>query len=320
MTLKAIVAALGGELYAGGRRANVPAPGHSARDRSVSLLLRDRRVVAHSFGAADWREVLDDLRARGLIDDQARLTGASAPRAAWPDPPPWLRIETARRLWAEAASVRAGTPAARYGARRGILRPLGAFAALRAHPATPVAVFAGAGAGPVAPALLAAITAPAGALLGVEITYLQPNGERARRLRLARKAVGRIPAGAAVRLEPQTGALLVAEGVFTALSAAEIFGLPGWALLSAGNLRRWRAPPGVREVLIAADRGAAGEAAAAALAAELAAEGVAACIRLPPPPHGDWNEAACAGREKEGRVAAPGPRGWAPPAGLETAR
>lgn len=318
MTLKAIVAALGGELYAGGRRANVPAPGHSARDRSVSLLLRDGRVVAHSFGAADWREVLDDLRARGLIDGQARLTGCPAPRAGRADPPPWLRIETARRLWAEAAPVRAGTPAARYGARRGILRPLGAFAALRAHPAAPVSVFAGAG--PAAPALLAAVTTAEGALVGVEITYLQPNGERARRLRLARKTVGRIPAGAAVRLEPPTDALLVAEGVFTALSAAEIFGLPAWALLSAGNLRRWRAPPGVRQVLIAADRGAAGEAAAAALAAGLAAEGVAARIRLPPPPHGDWNEAACAGRGKEGRVGAPGPRGWAPPAGPETAR
>ena len=40
MSLRTIVQALGGELYDGGRRANIPAPGHSAADRSVSLLLR----------------------------------------------------------------------------------------------------------------------------------------------------------------------------------------------------------------------------------------------------------------------------------------
>ena len=68
MSLLPIVRALGGDLYAGGRRANIPAPGHSRADRSVSLVLSGGRVVAHSFGGADWREVLDDLRARGLID------------------------------------------------------------------------------------------------------------------------------------------------------------------------------------------------------------------------------------------------------------
>ena len=59
MTLHAIVAALGGDLYQGGLRANVPAPGHSADDRSVSLLHADGRVIIHGFGAADWREVRD---------------------------------------------------------------------------------------------------------------------------------------------------------------------------------------------------------------------------------------------------------------------
>ncbi|WP_257819413.1 hypothetical protein [Phenylobacterium sp. J367] len=41
MSLKPIVQALGGDLYDRGLRANIPAPGHSAADRSVSLLLRE---------------------------------------------------------------------------------------------------------------------------------------------------------------------------------------------------------------------------------------------------------------------------------------
>jgi phage/plasmid primase-like uncharacterized protein len=97
----------------------------------------------------------------------------------------------------------------------------------------------------------------------------------------------------------------LAEGVFTALSAGERFGLPAWALLGTSNLRRWSAPAGVREVLIAADRGADGEASAGRLARRLRTDGLAVSIRLPPFPHGDWNEAAAAARkEKEGRTGA----------------
>lgn len=75
MTLHTIVAALGGDLYHGGSRANIPAPGHSAHDRSISLWLTDGHVIIYSFGAADWRDARDDLRARGFIDTAGRLIG-----------------------------------------------------------------------------------------------------------------------------------------------------------------------------------------------------------------------------------------------------
>ena len=45
MSLRQIVAILGGDLYQNGLRANVPAPGHGKADRSVSLLLDGGRVV-----------------------------------------------------------------------------------------------------------------------------------------------------------------------------------------------------------------------------------------------------------------------------------
>ena len=52
---------------------------------------------------------------------------------------------------------------------------------------------------------------------------------------------------------------------------------------------------GVREVLIAADRGADGEASAEQLRAGLVGAGVKARIALPPEGFGDWNEAEDAG-------------------------
>ena len=52
MSLRTIVQALGGELYDRGRRANIPAPGHSAADRSVSLrLLRGEKSNAMPLAA-----------------------------------------------------------------------------------------------------------------------------------------------------------------------------------------------------------------------------------------------------------------------------
>ena len=62
MTLHAIVRAVGGDLYQGGARANIPAPGHSRRDRSISLLLSQGRLVVHGFGGAGWRaaKAMDD--------------------------------------------------------------------------------------------------------------------------------------------------------------------------------------------------------------------------------------------------------------------
>jgi putative DNA primase/helicase len=52
MLLRTIIHVLGGDLYDGGRRANIPAPGHSRRDRSVSLLEQGDRLIVHVCSAA----------------------------------------------------------------------------------------------------------------------------------------------------------------------------------------------------------------------------------------------------------------------------
>jgi len=149
---------------------------------------------------------------------------------------------------------------------------------------------------------MAGIREPAGAITAVELVYLSPNGHRSPNATPARKTVGVVPPGSAVRLSVPESRLLVAEGVMTTLSAMARFGLPGWALLSAGNLAAWAPPTGVASVLIAADRDTAGQAAAASLAGRLRRAGLVCRIATPPPPWGDWNEAFTSDgkREREG--------------------
>lgn len=289
MSLVPLVRSLGGDLYDQGRRASVPGPGHSPHDRSVSLLLQEGRLVVHSFGRSTWREVLDDLRRRGLVDDAGRPTSSSstsswstAPRPAAPD-----RRRIALHLWDEA------TPLTRqismlHLRRRGIARAAPVSAGLRHHGGVASAVYADRGLR--RPALLAAVFDSEGALCAVELTYLDPNGDRAQGVRIPRKVIGALPPACAVRLDAAASELLVGEGVLTTLSASARFALPGWALLSTRNLRTWRAPEGVRSVLIAADRGMDGERSAGVLADRLQFQGVHARQALPPAPAGDWND------------------------------
>ena len=143
------------------------------------------------------------------------------------------------------------------------------------------------------PALLVSLTSRDGDFTAVEVTYLTPGGLRATDLKLSRKTVGLLPPGTAARLDPAAPEMLVGEGFFTTRSASERFALPGWALMSTRNLRAWSPPPGVRSVLIAADRGQDGEASAEFLRGRLVHIGLRARIVVPSEPHGDWNEAAC---------------------------
>lgn len=291
MSLRAIVQALGGELYDGGRRANIPAPGHSAQDRSVSLLLQGDRVVVHTFGDGDWKDVLDQLREHRLIGaDHTLLDGAGVPVVGRPMREPASvreRLEVAERIWASGRPL-GRSLAARHCRLRGLTGDLPGPAALRYGPEVPISAYRPGGA--TRPALLAGILDPGGRLCAVEITYLAPNGRRALDLRLPRKTVGTPPPGCAVRLDPLAEEMLAGEGVFTTRSASEWFGLPGWALQSTRNLRAWTPPAGVRSLLIAGDRGKDGEASAERLRVRAVEAGVAATVALPPAPWGDWNE------------------------------
>jgi putative DNA primase/helicase len=142
------------------------------------------------------------------------------------------------------------------------------------------------------PALIAKIQAPDGTPVGLHQTYLTVEGHKAavsepRKARTLYKGALR---GAAIRLYPATECLVVGEGIETALSVRiALPDWPCWSCLSASGLVNVQIPPGVGEVLIAADADPAGESAAEKLADRLTAAGKT--VRVLQPDIGqDWND------------------------------
>jgi hypothetical protein len=273
-------------------------------------MLRQGRIIVHTFGDGDWRAVLDHLRALGLVDGHSAPIFTPSTMAKAPigviTASAVERLAAARRIW-ECGRPLLGSVSELHCRLRQIARALPGPGTARHNGDTPVSVY---GANRFRrPALLVGVTDPQGGFTAVEVTYLFPNGRRAIDMRLSRKTVGLVPPGAATRIDPAAPEMLVAEGFFTTLSASERFGLPAWALMSTRNLRNWTAPEGVRSVLIAADRGKDGEASAEVLRLRLLRQGVRAQVALPPDGFGDWNEAAApdSGGPAAGRV-----RGSAP--------
>ena len=119
---------------------------------------------------------------------------------------------------------------------------------------------------------------------GVHRTYLLDDGSG--KAPPGKKMLGSV-IGGSVRLSAlgENGHLGIAEGIETALAAAQIFAVPTWAALSADGVRRWQWPGGIRHVTIFADAGEAGMQAAAVLADRLKVAGIANAIVSPL--HGD---------------------------------
>ena len=140
------------------------------------------------------------------------------------------------------------------------------------------------------PSLVAGVQDVHGGFLGVQRIYLDREGApRKANVEPVRACLGSV-AGGAVRLaEPEHGRpLLVGEGIESTAAAMLLFDLPGWAALGTSGLRSIELPEYVIDVVIAADRDAAGLRAAAALARKLKAEGRDVEIRRPH--KGDFND------------------------------
>lgn len=232
-------------------------------------------LIAHRAAAGDLGQAMREARAFLALPDLPTSSPALLPPAR-------DTVAAARALWDLCQPI-AGTLAERYLRGRAIVAPLDGLP-LRFHPELRFRVHEDA---PLQrlPALVAAVTDADGVITGVQRTWLDPAGGKARVID-PRRSLGRI-LSAAVRLPALTkpairDGLVVGEGLETVLSLRDVLShWPTAACLSAGHLARLSPPPHIRRLIIARDNGAAGGRAAATLAACMSAQDVAVIVLRP---------------------------------------
>ncbi len=227
-------------------------------------------LIAEVRRLSDHRDVLDEAR-RFL--NLAPIALAELPRDRRAD-----RRTAAQRLFAASSPIE-GTLAETYLRARGVdrIRDLGS---LRFHPRC-FYRSDGEAAPRTSPAMIAAVTDLAGAITGVQRTYLARDGSAKAPLPTPRRALGNL-AGDGVRFGATRDVMLAGEGIETVLSLRCVLpAMPMVAALSAQHLGALRVPATLKRLYIAADRDEAGARAAETLRRRAVDHGVEARILLP---------------------------------------
>jgi len=149
------------------------------------------------------------------------------------------------------------------------------------------------------PAVLAALQDETGTVRALQRIWCEASiecgdampekGTRSTDLAAGKKTVG-VMGQAAVRLSAPGPVLGLAEGIESALSAAQLFSLPVWAACGASRLGSVHVPDVVREIIIFGDDGAAGHDAAMKAVRAYRTQGMRASAEFPPPGARDWND------------------------------
>lgn len=254
-------------------------PAHADRTPSLSITLGKRAVLVHCFAGCTNEAVIQAMARLGVrIADL--FDGPGGPVATQP------RVDVtdrnAFRLWLEASTL-AGSPAERYLAGRGITTE---SRDLRFHPRMPLGPK---GAVRFLPALVAAVRNDAG-ILALNRIFLDPDSDRLAAFEQPKRSLGS-PGSGAVRLAfPRGGRLGLAEGVETALSAMQLFGIPCWATLGNERFGLVTIPESVRELHLFVDNDASGRLADDRAREAYACEGRRIVSRPPDRTGDDWND------------------------------
>ena len=258
-TLAEIARALRGNVHGG--QVLAPGPGHSPRDRSLSVRLSDGSAdgfICHSHAGDDWRLCRDHVAdALGLATDRwrqsrepdpaeaerrrvARQHAEEAERAAV-----LRRQRQARAIW-DAGRDPKNTVVEVYLRSRCLdLPPEVAGDALRYHPTCAWGEDA-------VPAMIAALRCVrTGEIVGVHRTALTPEGTK-----LGRRMLG-TAAGAAVMLDAEdtvTTGLTIGEGIESCLAARQIGLRPVWALGSTAGIAAFPLLPGIDALSLLGER------------------------------------------------------------------
>ena len=284
-----IAAAFGGTWS--GAKGMCRCPAHDDRSPSLAIGLGDHAILFHCFAGCSSNAVLaafarHGIRASDLFD------GSGGPIAPLVRSGPSDR--NALRLWRE-AKILAGTPADEYLAARNLR--LGS-PDLRFHAATPL------GKKPQVrflPAMIAAVRTDE-AIVAVHRTFLDTGYCPATKacttagsVRVAgfdrpKRALGRLGTGAVRLATPSDGRLGLAEGIESALSAQQIFGIACWATLGNERFGIVTIPDSVRELTLFIDADAGGKLAEQRGRTAYARDGRIIVTQRPAIQGQDWND------------------------------
>jgi hypothetical protein len=290
MTAAEIATALGAA-HRSGQWWRCLCPVHGSRTgRSATLALRDgeRGLIVKCWAGCDPRDVLAELRQRGLLQNYHHDANPTPVTVGGDDRADTAqRIAVARRIW-DAASDARGSPVAHYLASRGIIIPLPPslrWAPSLRHPS-----------GIYLPAMVARVENVDGQLIAVHRTFLRSDGSGKANVE-PQKAMLAPVAGGAVKLAPAAGTLLIGEGIENCLAAIQADGRPAWAALSTSGMITLALPPIVQHVIILADhdRNGAGARAARIAAHRWFAEGRRVRLAMPPDPGTDFADVLAGG-------------------------
>jgi hypothetical protein len=139
--------------------------------------------------------------------------------------------------------------------------------------------------------MVAAVQAPDRRVIAVQVTLIDPRGDRKAQVRIPRKTAGALGRGA-IRLAAAGDELGLAEGTEKGLAAMQLFGVPCWATLGAGRMHRVYVPDTVSTLHIFVDNDDAGRAAAERTAHEHRHRRVV--LAFPPEQFKDWDDVTAA--------------------------
>lgn len=254
-------------------------PAHDDRTPSLSVTLGRKAILFHCFAGCSNEAVISALdrcgvRGRDLFDGSGSVE--FQPKKKLPFSP------NARRLW-QSAMVTTDSPAERYLAGRGLTSTSDQLRYLGQTPLGPR------GAVRFLPAMLGAVTTDSG-IIAIHRTFLESARARLADFERPKRALGSLGCGAVRLAPPVQGRLGLAEGIESALSAMQLFGIPCWATLGNERFGLVAIPESIRELYLFIDNDAGGT-----LAEERARKAYAAPDRLihlraPASPGFDWND------------------------------
>lgn len=208
-----------------------------------------------------------------------------------PEPTEEDKKNLLRRAWKGAAPIQHGDEVVRYLRGRG-LRLDTLPTSIRFHPGM---AYRDSEVTRKFPAMLAVVTGADGKTRSLHRTYLQ-DAQKAAVSHPKKLMQGMSLQGAAIRLAGVSERIGIAEGIETALAAAELFDLPVWSCISTSGIETFEPPEGVREVVIFADNDPnyAGQKAAYTAAHRLTLKDFRVDVRVPVKT-GDWLDTLIAG-------------------------